>query len=499
MKLLKYISVILFIFLLEEAFSQPTLQWAKRYNGPLNEGDQAWGVFVDDSGYVYVTGSINGTFSDYGTIKYNKNGDTMWVRVHGPGGGYKLTVDKSGNVYVAGGPSSLKYDKNGNLLWAVMDTVGSGAVEIALDDSGYVYLGVFRSQGNYFVTLKYTNNGNLIWEKLYFCDWGRPYDMTLDKWNNVIIVGRTGYPGSPTSYDFVTIKYNSSGDSLWGRVYNGPDPNNPYDFAHAVAVDDTGNVYVTGWSDNENSGADYITFKYDANGNEKWMRRFNIGGGGSSSYDIDVDKSGNVYVTGTTSSNYTTVKYLNDGTFQWARTIPGVSFPPWNKLALDTIGNVYVAANQQRGAWSDLVIAKYNTNGLQQWLVLYPGSGTDYGSPNDIFVDKLGFVYATGHGRGTGGQDYLTVKYSQVIGIQPISNEIPKEYKLYQNYPNPFNSNSKIKFQISNLSFVGLVVYDVLGRNVSEFVNEQLNPGVYEYNFSANDLPSGVYLYRLTV
>lgn len=101
-----------------------------------------------------------------------------------------------------------------------------------------------------------------------------------------------------------------------------------------------------------------------------------------------------------------------------------------------------------------------------------------------------------------GHDRYRTFQYGFIppdepIGIQPISNSIPEEFQLYQNFPNPFNPNSKIKFQIAKLSGVKLVVFDVLGREVSTLVDEQLKPGTYEINFDGSNLSSGVYYYKL--
>jgi hypothetical protein len=92
------------------------------------------------------------------------------------------------------------------------------------------------------------------------------------------------------------------------------------------------------------------------------------------------------------------------------------------------------------------------------------------------------------------------------IGIQNISTEIPKQFQLYQNYPNPFNPNTKIKFDLPKTNFtlsktkgliVFLKVYDALGREVQTLVNENLNPGTYEVDFNGDNLPSGVYFYKL--
>jgi len=71
------------------------------------------------------------------------------------------------------------------------------------------------------------------------------------------------------------------------------------------------------------------------------------------------------------------------------------------------------------------------------------------------------------------------------------------EYELSQNYPNPFNPSSTISYQIPELSFVTLKVYDVLGSEIITLVNEEKVVGSYEIEFDATLLPSGIYFYRL--
>lgn len=102
--------------------------------------------------------------------------------------------------------------------------------------------------------------------------------------------------------------------------------------------------------------------------------------------------------------------------------------------------------------------------------------------------------------QGTVGtpEDFATIEYSQSIGIKKLSNNIPSTYKLYQNYPNPFNPSTEIKFQIPISSFTKLIVYNILGSEVTTLVNEQLKPGTYEVEWGASNYPSGVYFYKLT-
>ncbi|MCB0732925.1 MAG: T9SS type A sorting domain-containing protein, partial [Ignavibacteriae bacterium] len=83
------------------------------------------------------------------------------------------------------------------------------------------------------------------------------------------------------------------------------------------------------------------------------------------------------------------------------------------------------------------------------------------------------------------------------------SQPLTQNFKLTQNYPNPFNPSTTIKYQLptnvkSETANVKLIVFDILGRQVATLVNQKQNPGNYEVQFDANNLPSGVYFYKLT-
>jgi len=85
-----------------------------------------------------------------------------------------------------------------------------------------------------------------------------------------------------------------------------------------------------------------------------------------------------------------------------------------------------------------------------------------------------------------------------IVGVEDSEdNIIVEEFTLEQNYPNPFNPITKIKYQIPELSFVSIKVYDVLGNEITTLVNEERPAGTYELTWNATNLPSGVYFYRL--
>jgi hypothetical protein len=293
----------------------------RRYNGPWDGFDAANAIAVDGSGNVFVTGYRTGfaTLSDYATIKYGPDGDSLWVRRYdGPGDGWDaanaMVLDASGSVYVTGYSAdsngimdyaTLKYDSLGS--WRFLrryNGPGNGrdvAQAIAMDDSGYVYVTGY-SQGDGtdydYATMKYLPNGILVWVARYNGPGnGRdlPNDIVVDDSGFIYVTGTSEDSGS--GMDYATVKYYPNGDTVWVRRYNGP--GNRGDEATAIDVDGLGNVYVTGESYRDTTDNDFLTIRYLPNGDTAWTRRYNGPGNGPDEvHAVAVDASGYVYVTG---------------------------------------------------------------------------------------------------------------------------------------------------------------------------------------------------------
>jgi len=95
------------------------------------------------------------------------------------------------------------------------------------------------------------------------------------------------------------------------------------------------------------------------------------------------------------------------------------------------------------------------------------------------------------------GGELLVLSQTTAVNVKSEELVIPNEFVMNQNYPNPFNPNTTIDYQIPELSFVTLKVYDVLGNEVATLVNGEKPIGNYEVNFNAIGLPSGIYFYKL--
>lgn len=84
-----------------------------------------------------------------------------------------------------------------------------------------------------------------------------------------------------------------------------------------------------------------------------------------------------------------------------------------------------------------------------------------------------------------------------ITGVEGTATELPKEFQLYQNYPNPFNPVTSIKFDIPKSSFVKIRIYDVLGKQVADLVNMDMQAGRYEVNWDGTENASGIYFYKI--
>lgn len=168
-------------------------------------------------------------------------------------------------------------------------------------------------------------------------------------------------------------------------------------------------------------------------------------------------------------------------------------------MAIDESNNIYVTGRSLgSGTDYDYATVKYNSSGNLLWVQRYNDSSNSFDQANSVVVDSKGCVYVTGNERNGMEDDFATVKYSQTIGIQIISSEIPEQYILTQNYPNPFNPVTNIEFSIPKTGFVMLEIFDVLGRKAETLVNAELKPGTYKVDWTASNYPSGIYFYRLS-
>lgn len=530
-KYYKLFYIIVFALISWNLEAQTILDWAERYNGTGSSFDVPAKMILQADGNIVIAGSTIGigTLSDISVIKYSNSGSELWARsFNGPDNSTdnarSLAVDNSGNIYVTGFVTSsgepkltlIKYNSTGDLQWSrQFDTTGvtisfGEAVTIAPD--GFIYVSGFtRNASNNFdiLTLKYDTNGNILWGRS-FNGLGNGDDMPVnvlcEDSNNIYIAG-TG-KNSNGSIDVILLKYNSTGEIRFSKYYNGSSSDE--DRATSAALDASGNVIISGVSITPQNGFDYLTLKYDSSGTLKWDETYN--GTGNSidyTYQVITDTLDNIYVTGSSRSgpllgteDAVTIKYNTFGVEQWVNRFDGKANGSdiGYCLAVDKFNNVYVGVAIDKGNIKlQIGVVKINPSGSTLWDISYVYSPAPEDFPYSIAVDSSRNIYVCGISFGDSITDYdiATIKYSQSVGIEPVSSSIPEGFTLYQNYPNPFNPNTTILFDIVRSGFTELKIYDINGRLVSNPVSEYLSPGKYNIPFNAAGMSSGIYYYRV--
>ncbi len=499
------------------AYSQPSLQWANRYNGPGNLSDIGWFVRFDNLGNSIAAGTSSN--QDIVIIKYSSSGSEVWNRVIPPSGTTLLAgiiVDNANNIVVSYSNNSAtlsdivtaKYSPSGDLLWNVRYNYINNGNErpgaISVDGFNDVYVcGSSQAPSGTcgLLTLKYSSSGLIQWSN-YTSTSNNPVtvkDMELDQFGNVYSCGRIEQLNS----NAFIAKVSPSGTSLFFQTYNNSSVSGT-DYFNELAIDGINNfIYLAGSSWGGTSTTDdFITAKYSTSGILQWLQRYD---GPSHALDnagsVVIDNLGNVYSGGIShggATNYdiAIAKYSPAGIpLGYQRYSVGSVSESFSKMIIDrTQQKIYVT-----GAGNDnLIILKYNTSLTNEWSISYnsPFNGVDGGQ--DISVDSS-TVYVTGYSVGAGtNNDMLTLKYSVTSGVNAVVNEIPSGFTLHQNYPNPFNPNTVISFDIPANGNVNLEIFDAAGRLVSTPVSHFLEAGSYEFNFEASGLSSGIYFYRIS-
>ncbi|MDI3503422.1 MAG: hypothetical protein PWP64_358 [Candidatus Cloacimonadota bacterium] len=429
MKALKISMLCLITLFLGFNLSAQNTDWLWVTQAGGSSGESGTGIAVDESGNSYVTGyfgesasfgSTTLTSSGYEDIfiaKMDSNGNWLWAKQAGGGStdrGYGIAVDESGNSYVTG---------------YFQGSASFGSTTLASTSSGYYDIFI----------AKMDSSGNWLWAKRAGgANGDKGYGIAVDESGNSYV---TGYFQGSASFGTTTLtssggndifiaKMDSSGNWLWAKRAGG----SSHDSGRGIAVDESGNSYVTGSFEGSASfgsttltssgSSDIIIAKMDSSGNWLWAKR----AGGSSDdygYDIAVDESGNSYVTGyfwnsasfgsttLTSSGLSDIfiaKLDSTGNWLWAKRAGGSSTDRGYGIAVDESGNSYVtgyfwgsasfgSTTLTSSRYSDIFIAKMDSSGNWLWANQAGGSNSDYGQ--GIAVDESGYSYVTGYFEGS--------------------------------------------------------------------------------------------------
>jgi hypothetical protein len=354
-------SMIFMLAALGADAATPAHIWSKRLGGAATP-DIGRAVTVDASGNLYVAGLFNGTV-DFGA------------------GG--LTSSGANDVFLA------KYDASGNYIWA--RRFGSIGQDIA-------YGVATDASGNVFLTGAFSNSVNFGGATL------------------------TAVGG----YDIFLAKYDAAGNHLWSKSFGG----NLTEIGSSVTVDVSGNVIITGQLSSvsftfggglvgTNGNSDIFLAKFDTNGTHQWSK--SLGGVGfDAGISVTKDPSGNLFLTGSFQNSVNfgggalnsaggydifVAKFNSLGTHVWSKRLGAAGDDDGVAVAVNAAGAVYVTGDFQgtvdfgggglvfAGGW-DVFLAKYDASGVHQWSKRFGGTGFDFG--NGLALDGAGQPVITG-------------------------------------------------------------------------------------------------------
>jgi len=384
------------------------LVWEARYEGDQDDIDIAKSLIVDSNNDVVVTGyslmysaESAGNSNDIYTIKYPSAGPpSEWADPYnGPAGDddrssvVDVSTDGANNYVVVG------YGKNAD--W---------------NDDIYV--------------VKYVSDGTRAWEAVPY-DRGvsgsdYPSAVAFDPSGDILVAG---YTSNGLNYDYFVRKYNGSdGTVAWTDVYDVAGTGD--DFASSLAVDSSGDVYVTGTAVTVSGNDDFYTIKYNGtNGSRLWEKLFNGPGNGmDEAITVRVDPvNDEPVVAGTTADTgndkeFHIIRYDTDGNVVWERTVdrPG-STEIVTAMEMDKSGNVHVAGYTDNGSNRDVLSVQFDSEGSFLGGSIYNSSANDDDEGTAVTVNTLGEAFVGGYSVNAGGDaDYVVYKVTNNLVQTPI-------------------------------------------------------------------------------
>ena len=485
------------------------MEWTRTYGfPPYTYGAM---VAVDPAGDILSVGADPGA-SDLITIKYDPAGNTLWER-HYSLAGYSLratwvAADGAGNVIVTGYPQTfssnpveaglltLKYDSAGTLLWSDLYAATRGSTTRAIvDDAGNIFVTGKAWFGTYdYVTIKYAPNGSRAWVDVldYQGGFHTPTSMDLNASGQLLVSG-----GGPAGNGMLTVLYDTNGTRQWVDARPGTG-------GFGVKWSDGEHFYLAGSLWSQATSDDVRLMKFNASGTLLWDRRYDFGHSELGT-KLALDPTGNVFVTGYESNggytNWITIKTNDQGDLLWSRiqdSHPNNDESPGFMVA-GPDGEVYITgiggpSPVPGNSYLQMVTLRYDADGTTAWT----GKQWEWASRGvGAALASDGSLYAVGL-----GNSITTIKYAQPATAGVPGDAPGAPVALRANRPNPFSSSTRVSFELPHAARVRLVVCDAGGRLVRTLLEQDLAVGRHEIPWDGTDenrraMPSGMYFYKL--
>ncbi|MDP8239552.1 MAG: T9SS type A sorting domain-containing protein [Candidatus Hatepunaea meridiana] len=432
--------------------------------------------------------------------------DTLWVRYYDMHSCYDMKPVSDTSFALGGSTNSL--ESRGDFHLVVTDTAGrelwnrvlvdtgrwnSHVSSISLSDNGelmyMVGTGRTPSDGSGFIALLSLEGDSL---------WMLPYGGLLaylttslpDENDGVYVAGSTNDYNEYGSRDGYLLNVDEEGEELWYQVYGGEGTDTFSDMVHTQ----DGGFALVGRTSSFGGGGQFYLVKTDSRGEEQWSGAY----GDSVNSDIAVTigemPDGGFVMAGWTAQGIHTdmlvIRVNEEGEEVWQRCIEDRE--KFRDLVVLPNGD-FVLAGDGPGTPHDLILIRMNEDGEIIWEATWdmPGRSQCY---SVVMLQDGGYALA---GHLTGSPVFLArTEPDPVNAIWEVDPSFPSLFTLHLPYPNPFNSMTSFKFSLPQESQVEIKAYDLSGRYVDTVVNIVHAAGVHQLNWTADDLPSGMYLIR---
>ncbi len=473
------------------------IRWQRTIGG-VGE-DKVFRIATDLQNNVYITGSFERV------IHFENEDDTHTLESQG-----------KEDAFLA------KFDADGNILWSARagGARSDQGIGLAVDDTGNAYVtGFFEEEATFGTTTTTTlvSEGQLDAFLVRFnpageMDWVRSIGgikrdlasgVGIDSAGRIYIAGVTRGPepllvdsgivqGAPAGQDDIFLARFSEAGDLESLSYSG---GRGFDAVNGIVVDDADRVYITGYFEDDAALSDFqgnaylmlgqsfdvFVARFEHDGSLSWV---NTAGGErwDNAYDLDVDRAGNVYVTGlfrsvadftvddepanvtgVGESNAFVVKYRNNGSVAGLQMIDGPK-SEGSGVATNDSGDVFLTGVFVQQAVFKDSDASLNSTSFNSFIVKYNPQGLDDSLPRDeLQID---------------GSD------------RPM-------FAVHQNFPNPVVDQTTLEVELAESAHVRLIVHDILGRVLAELHNNDLAAGLHRFIYDVGQLAKGTYFYTL--
>ena len=343
------------------------------------------------------------------------------------------------------------------------------------------------------------------------------FSIALQSDTNIIVAGSC-FNGN--DWDFGLIRYNPKGsvDSTFG--INGTvitDFGLTNDEAKNIAIQVDGKILVAGFK----NLSDFALVRYDQNGNldgifgEDGIIITDIDSSSDRAYSIALQND-KILLAGQTlvgkNWNFAVVRYNLNGTVDTTFAKKGfviTSIGDYSDLAYSMVvqkdKKILVTGNSYSEKTNDnFVLVRYNSDGSLDTTFGINGIVTTIIDSTKMDLARMVTlqnekIIVIGYSPYSFGSPFIVVRYngdSKAVNVN-YEGKQPASFILKQNYPNPFNPITTITFTMPQTELVTLKVFDILGKEITTLINEELNAGEHEIKFDAKNLASGVYFYRM--